>query len=69
MSDVRAIRCPICETALRPPRQADHPHFPFCSRRCKLVDLGRWLDGNYRVSEPVDDSPDEPDDNGSEPTE
>ena len=23
--------------------------FPFCSERCKLVDLGRWLDGKYQV--------------------
>jgi len=29
------------------------PVFPFCSRRCQLIDLGRWLDGDYRV---VDES-------------
>ena len=23
--------------------------FPFCSERCRLVDLGRWLDGEYRI--------------------
>jgi len=23
--------------------------FPFCSERCKLIDLGRWLDGRYQV--------------------
>ena len=25
-------------------------HFPFCSQRCKAVDLGKWLDGEYRIS-------------------
>lgn len=25
------------------------PDFPFCSPRCRLVDLGRWLDGEYRI--------------------
>ena len=25
-------------------------HFPFCSERCRLIDLGAWLDGDYRVS-------------------
>jgi hypothetical protein len=24
--------------------------FPFCSERCRLVDLGSWLDERYRVS-------------------
>ena len=27
--------------------------FPFCSERCKLVDLGRWLGEEYRISEPL----------------
>ena len=26
------------------------PHFPFCSQRCKTVDLAKWLDGEYRIS-------------------
>jgi len=30
---------------------------PFCSERCKLLDLGRWIDGGYRV--PADDGPGE----------
>jgi endogenous inhibitor of DNA gyrase (YacG/DUF329 family) len=29
--------------------RGDFPEFPFCSPRCKLVDLGRWLKGSYRV--------------------
>lgn len=33
---------------------ADFPPRPFCSARCKLLDLGNWFDGAYRVSEPID---------------
>jgi endogenous inhibitor of DNA gyrase (YacG/DUF329 family) len=29
--------------------QAEWPHFPFCSDRCKLIDLGRWLGESYRI--------------------
>jgi endogenous inhibitor of DNA gyrase (YacG/DUF329 family) len=27
----------------------DLPSFPFCSDRCKLIDLGRWIDGQYVI--------------------
>jgi endogenous inhibitor of DNA gyrase (YacG/DUF329 family) len=33
---------------------ADFGPRPFCSARCKLVDLGNWFNETYRVSEPVD---------------
>jgi len=29
------------------------PHWPFCSRRCKTIDLGRWLGGTYRIETPA----------------
>jgi len=35
--------CPICG------KSAVTRHRPFCSHRCALIDLGRWLGGNYRV--------------------
>jgi endogenous inhibitor of DNA gyrase (YacG/DUF329 family) len=28
----------------------ERTHWPFCCERCKLLDLGRWLDGDYRVA-------------------
>ncbi len=28
---------------------AEWPEFPFCSRRCKTIDLGRWLSEDYRI--------------------
>jgi hypothetical protein len=55
--------CPICA---EPCGRAGNPYFPFCSERCQLVDLGRWLNEDYRIpGEPADeDSGDEssPDD-------
>ena len=44
------LRCPICkkevdESDLGKPGST----FPFCSQRCKLIDLGRWLDGKYQI--------------------
>jgi endogenous inhibitor of DNA gyrase (YacG/DUF329 family) len=54
-----ALFCPICKRPLvEPPANADVPapkHFPFCSERCKLIDLGRWLDGKYQVPVVEDD--------------
>ena len=29
------------------------PDWPFCCKRCKMVDLGRWLGGHYRIETPV----------------
>ena len=42
--------CPICRKPA-PPR-AGNPAFPFCSDRCKLIDLGKWLGEEYRVPGP-----------------
>ena len=42
------VRCPICQREMEGER-ADWPQFPFCSPRCKTIDLGRWLGENYRV--------------------
>jgi len=49
-------RCPICKKIVKvsAKKQAEGAKFfPFCSQRCKLIDLGAWLDARYRVvSEP-----------------
>jgi endogenous inhibitor of DNA gyrase (YacG/DUF329 family) len=43
--------CPTCKKAIPdlPPGAEFPPFFPFCSERCKLIDLGRWLDGKYQI--------------------
>lgn len=38
-----------CATCKKPTRKADHPHFPFCSERCKTIDLGAWLSDKYAI--------------------
>ena len=43
-------RCPICRETYRLRAEEPPPHFPFCSQRCRMIDLGRWLDGDYRVA-------------------
>jgi endogenous inhibitor of DNA gyrase (YacG/DUF329 family) len=50
MTATPKVRCPTCK------RQGDWfagEHGPFCSRRCKLVDLGKWLNEEHKVSEPL----------------
>ena len=40
------MKCPICG---KPVEWKDNPFRPFCSERCKLVDLGRWVSDEYSV--------------------
>ena len=49
----RAARCPQCG------KTADNRFRPFCSERCKLIDLGAWASESYRV--PVAEDPADPD--------
>jgi len=44
-----SLRCPTCKTIVL--RTDDY--FPFCSDRCRLIDLGKWASGGYRISSPV----------------
>ena len=41
--------CPICGRAMRGQGLAEWPQFPFCSPRCKTIDLGRWLTESYHI--------------------
>ncbi len=43
----RMAACPICKRTAAP--RSENAAFPFCSPRCKEVDLGQWLDETYRV--------------------
>ncbi len=45
MSPRRTARCPRCQQPVR----LDTSSFPFCSKRCRLIDLGKWFNEEYRV--------------------
>lgn len=56
--------CPICKKQVV---FEGNVFRPFCSRRCKLIDLGEWASGNYRVAgEPVKEAPKETEEGGDE---
>jgi endogenous inhibitor of DNA gyrase (YacG/DUF329 family) len=50
------VPCPTCRT---PVAWRGNPQRPFCSLTCRLIDLGLWLDGRYRI-ESDDRSSDDP---------
>lgn len=52
-----AHKCPICDKVPQP--HPDNPSFPFCSRRCKMVDLGNWFAEGYSLSRPIDPETDQ----------
>lgn len=43
------LRCPTCRALVT----KDDEYFPFCSDRCRLIDLGKWASGEYRISSPI----------------
>ncbi len=43
------VPCPICDRRMEGRSPAEWPFFPFCSERCKTIDLGRWLGESYRI--------------------
>lgn len=47
----KTIYCPVCtnQTDL----DTSNPYRPFCSERCRLIDLGQWIEESYSISEPV----------------
>jgi uncharacterized protein len=47
----KTLRCPICKTIV----PIDSPDVPFCSDRCRVIDLGKWASGEYRISSPIVD--------------
>jgi endogenous inhibitor of DNA gyrase (YacG/DUF329 family) len=54
----RLVNCPHCGKPV--PWSAGNPHRPFCSERCRLIDLGQWATESYRI--PVAEN-----DRGSDP--
>jgi endogenous inhibitor of DNA gyrase (YacG/DUF329 family) len=51
------MKCPMCKKTVEV--RKNNPFLPFCSKRCKMVDLGKWLDGKYVIpDDPARDSSD-----------
>lgn len=46
----KPVKCPTCKS----PVDESMPTFPFCSDRCKTVDLGRWFNEDYKVTRPIE---------------
>jgi uncharacterized protein len=46
-----SLRCPICRTLVL--RTSED--FPFCSNRCRTIDLGKWASGGYVISSKIND--------------
>jgi uncharacterized protein len=47
----RSLRCPTCRSLV----VRSNENFPFCSDRCRLIDLGKWASGGYVISTPITD--------------
>ena len=47
----KLLRCPTCGMLVR----ANDEDFPFCSDRCRTIDLGKWASGAYKISSAVVD--------------
>lgn len=46
--------CPICQK----PVQIDDPYMPFCSDRCRIIDLGNWASEKYVIPAPLEEDDD-----------
>jgi len=53
----RTVTCPTCGTPV--PWTEESRFRPFCSERCRLIDLGAWVTESYRVPAAEADDPDE----------
>jgi uncharacterized protein len=44
------MKCPICQKTVQP----TDPFMPFCSDRCRIIDLGNWASEKYAIPAPLD---------------
>lgn len=65
MSSKKSIACPTCKK--KDSWKPDNPYRPFCSERCKIIDLGDWASDKHRIAgeavDPEDINEDESDSN------
>ncbi|MSR59126.1 MAG: DNA gyrase inhibitor YacG [Planctomycetaceae bacterium] len=50
---MRPLSCPICNKPVATPLEQQASPFPFCSERCRQIDLLRWSKGQYAIVEPL----------------
>jgi hypothetical protein len=50
------MKCPICQKEVAD----DNPEHPFCSERCRIIDLGNWSTGKYVIPSPIPKDEEEP---------
>jgi endogenous inhibitor of DNA gyrase (YacG/DUF329 family) len=48
-NETKTVPCPIC----RKPVAIESDNVPFCSDRCRVIDLGKWASGDYKISSPI----------------
>ena len=53
--NARVVTCPQCGKSVK--WDADYRYRPFCSERCRVIDLGAWASENYRI--PVQENKDD----------
>jgi uncharacterized protein len=51
MTAKKPLLCATCRKSI----EATNEDFPFCSDRCRLIDLGKWASGDYKISTPIFD--------------
>ena len=49
MATQKLLRCPTCGALVMP----EGEDVPFCSDRCRVIDLGKWSAGEYRISSTI----------------
>jgi hypothetical protein len=52
------MNCPICKKEVDP----GSPEFPFCSERCRIIDLGNWAADKYVIPSPAEPEPEHDED-------
>jgi hypothetical protein len=62
---VAAVKCPGCGATVR--WSDENRYRPFCSERCKLIDLGAWASDRYAIASPNADRDDEGPAEGTSP--
>jgi uncharacterized protein len=50
-TDTRIFKCPRCG---KPISFKENPYRPFCSKKCKMMDLGAWFMEEYQISSPME---------------